>query len=739
MSFLPSGEPYGRDPSLESGAPFPAKPARPNHGATVLGVPEAPGADPAAAGPDVGALLKALRRRWRAALLLGLTLGASAALTAWMVIPPAKYTARAILHVSTNPPKLVFDHDSETDYRTYQQTQVALIVSRLVLSAALDDPEVKATRTVAAQADPVEWLEKELTVKFPGGSEILEISLSGDRPADLPVIVNAVVQSYLFNMVDKETRDRRHRYTELKKIYDRHQEMLESKRSGLKRLAESVGSGDRATQELKHQLALNHLNKAQGELLQVRSELRRAQVEESAVQAATAAVREIPQWQIDSRLESDATLQNLRAKLSSARKYYDQLLRSVRNPADPSCREALRKCRAAADDLAAHQERLRALISAQLSDEEGRDRREQLAEVSERVKLLKKYEEMVAEELKSLAERDHAFNKETLDFQSLQDEIQLVSETAKKVGTLMQSIDVEVLAPARIRLLDRATPPRTKDDKKRVRMAGAAGLGTLAFVVIGVSLLEYQARRVDTADEVVKTLGVRLMGSLPALPAPGDRCWDATPSVRVRGAMSQLVESVNATRTLLLHASRTGSVGVVMVTSAVKGEGKTSLSGHLAASLAYAGRQTLLIDCDLRSPSVHRLFDLPGDPGLAELLRGECPPEEVILPTFQPNLSVIPGGSADARALQALALADLGATFAALKRDFEFIIVDSPPVLPVADALLISQHVDAVILSVLREVSRIPRVREAYDRLEMLNVRVLGAVVNGIAATTQYY
>lgn len=694
---------------------------------------------PADEGPDAAALLKALRRRWALALSLGLAAGATAAASAWSLIPPAKYTARAILHVSTTPPKLVFDHDHETDYRTFQQTQVALINSRMVLSAALADPAVKALPTVAEQPDPMEWLEKTLAVKFPGGSEILEISLGGDRAHDLPVIVNAVAQSYLYNMVEKETNDRRHKYGELKKIYDREQQLLESKRKGLKKLAESVGTGDRATQELKHQLALNHLNKMQGEILQVESELRRAQVEEASVRAAALeAEREVPRWKVDARVEQDATVQALRSKAAAARRQFDQVAGSIRGN-DPARVAALQRVRAAAKELDEHRQRLAALVAAQLADEEGRPRREQLAEARERVSLLSKYKDVLAAELKALGERDHAFNRETLDFQALQDEIQLVNDTAKKVGTLMQSIDVEVQAPARIRLLDPATTPQAKDDKKRVRIAGAAGLGALVIVVLGVSLLEYQARRVATAEEVVRTLGVRLMGVLPAFAARDRRSWVPKRPGEVRDPLDQLVESVNATRTLFLHASRGGAVRVVMVTSAVKGEGKTSLAAHLAASLAYAGRKTVLVDCDLRSPSVHRLFDLPLGPGLAEVLRGECPTAAAIRPTSQPNLSVLPGGSVDARALQTLALADLGTTFGGLRRDFEYLVVDTPPVLPVADALLVSQHVDGVILSVLRNVSRIPRVREAHDRLSTLGVRVLGAVVNGVATSPGYY
>jgi capsular exopolysaccharide synthesis family protein len=194
---------------------------------------------------------------------------------------------------------------------------------------------------------------------------------------------------------------------------------------------------------------------------------------------------------------------------------------------------------------------------------------------------------------------------------------------------------------------------------------------------------------------------------------------------------SLLTESVDSARTMLLHAARQEKLQVVMITSAMAGEGKTSLASHLAASLARAGRRTLLMDSDLRNPTLHRLFDRSRAPGLSELLRGDVDLVGAVRDTPIPNLWLISAGQADLVALQSLALDALPHMFQQLRRQYDFIVVDSCPVLPVADSLLVGQHVDAVIFSLLREVSRMPRVYAAYQRLAVLGVRMLGAVVNG--------
>jgi capsular exopolysaccharide synthesis family protein len=192
-----------------------------------------------------------------------------------------------------------------------------------------------------------------------------------------------------------------------------------------------------------------------------------------------------------------------------------------------------------------------------------------------------------------------------------------------------------------------------------------------------------------------------------------------------------LLESIDATRTMLLHAARNGSHQVVMITSALAGEGKTSLASHLATSLARSGKKTLLIDADLRSPSIHRLFDLTAVPGLSELLRGEATIDEVIATTAVEELSVISAGKCDFLTHRILSQGGIGQLFSRLKSQYDFVIVDSSPILPVADPLIIAQQADAVLLSVLTDVSRKTKIFAAYQRLVSLGIRVLGAVVIG--------
>src|SRR5262249_4517959 len=244
--------------------------------------------------------------------------------------------------------------------------------------------------------------------------------------------------------------------------------------------------------------------------------------------------------------------------------------------------------------------------------------------------------------------------------------------------------------------------------------------------------------RIHSADEVVQSLGLRLVGAVPPLPQDGHNHF-AGGGFELDAGEHNLLESIDGIRTVLLRHASVNATRVVMVTSAISGEGKTTLAAHLATSLARAGRRTLLMDCDLRRPAAHQLFEQALQPGLSEVLLKEVLLAEAVRPTTAlEGLFLLPAGQWDREVLQALAQEGLQKVFEQLRQEFDFIVVDSSPVLATTDPLLVGQNVDGVILSLLRDVSQIPPVNAAAQRLASLGIRVLGAVVNGLSPDSMY-
>jgi capsular exopolysaccharide synthesis family protein len=223
-----------------------------------------------------------------------------------------------------------------------------------------------------------------------------------------------------------------------------------------------------------------------------------------------------------------------------------------------------------------------------------------------------------------------------------------------------------------------------------------------------------------------------VVGAVPAVPGPALGRLVTTSDAQDEYE-SSLLESIDAIRTMLLRDASLETTRVLMVSSAVAGEGKTTLATNLATSLARAGRKTLLVDCDLRCPAAHQLFEQSLQPGVSEILLGEVDLVDAIRPTTAiDGLWLIPAGQWDREVIQALARGGAQEMFDRLREEFDFIVVDSHPVLPATDSLLVGQNVDAVILAVMKDVSQVPRVHAAGQRLTSLGIRVLGAVVNGM-------
>ena len=273
--------------------------------------------------------------------------------------------------------------------------------------------------------------------------------------------------------------------------------------------------------------------------------------------------------------------------------------------------------------------------------------------------------------------------------------------------------------------------------QKMVMATGAACVAMIGILLI-ISYLEWRNRRVDGVDQVVTELGMRVIGTIPAFPSRASlRSGEASQNQNWRFILN---ESVNSTRTMLLHTAKTQQMQIILVTSAMQGEGKTSLSSQLATSMATAGLRTLILDCDLRNPSMQKLFDIPVAPGCSEILLQEIDIADAVQPTSVPNLWIIPAGQCNHRVIAALAQGHpLEAMFNRLRGQFDIIVVDSCPILPVADTLLVAQHVDGVVFSILQDVSQLPKVQDASERMVHLNIPLLGAVVNGIKPDIQAY
>ena len=225
-------------------------------------------------------LARSFRRRGLSATLLGTLLGTIAGVVTWFVVPPARYTATARLHVASVAPMFMYKtREAAPEYATFRQTQLALLKSQQVIDTALSQDEVKSLHAVRTKADPTEWLQEQLTIGFSIGSEVLEIAMSGDDPKTVATLVNAVTAAYLQEVVNVDHEDRLKRLEGLKEIWKKFETNLRQKQEQLRMIAQAVGSDDKNALTLQKQYEIDRQDLLRRNLIEVHAELLKRKAE----------------------------------------------------------------------------------------------------------------------------------------------------------------------------------------------------------------------------------------------------------------------------------------------------------------------------------------------------------------------------------------------------------------------------------------------------------------------------
>jgi capsular exopolysaccharide synthesis family protein len=335
----------------------------------------------------------------------------------------------------------------------------------------------------------------------------------------------------------------------------------------------------------------------------------------------------------------------------------------------------------------------------------------------------------------------------------------LLDQLVKKQSETEVASRLQGTGASNVMMVDRALMPGGpfRPSLRRNLMLGlivGIGLGLAA-----IFLLEYLDRTLKTAEDVDRVLKIPVLAIVPDLASHGSSRRDAyygyyygkpskkkqakllanlkeatrrsevkielVPHTRPRLAVSEAYRSL---RTSLLLSSADGLHSVV-VTSAIPGEGKTSTAVNLAVVLAQLGRDVLLVDGDLRKPRLHEVFGVSNRSGLVNYLTGN-PPETLFGRTSVPNLCLTPAGPIPPNPAELLASKRMREFLALVKEHFAFVVIDSPPALPVTDSAVLGSMVDGVVLCVGAGVVLRDDARSCRERLRLADAKVLGASLN---------
>lgn len=202
---------------------------------------------------------------------------------------------------------------------------------------------------------------------------------------------------------------------------------------------------------------------------------------------------------------------------------------------------------------------------------------------------------------------------------------------------------------------------------------------------------------------------------------------------------SPISEAYRSIRTNIQFANVDGKLKTILVTSPTTGEGKTTTLSNVAMTLADAGNSVLIIDCDLRKPRIHKFFEISNEKGLTDILLKGRDYKEYVYHSEHTGLHIITSGKIPTNPSELLNSKAMRSFIEKMKNDFDYIFVDSPPVLPVTDAAVMSRYIDAVILVCASGQIEIEAAKRATESLKKVEANILGAVINKIPIKENRY
>ena len=287
-------------------------------------------------------------------------------------------------------------------------------------------------------------------------------------------------------------------------------------------------------------------------------------------------------------------------------------------------------------------------------------------------------------------------------------------------------------------VLSPAAPSSTPIAPQPRKTAGEAGAGGVVVGIALVALMEYMDDTVTTTETLARlTPGHPVLGVIPAV--PGWRTKDAPQVTTLTAPNSPTAEAFRYLRTSVRFAALDRAVKVIHVTSPASRDGKTTTVANLAVVLAQVGERVLIIDLDLRRPRVHQFFGLANEVGFTSVVLGEVPLSIAIQASEVPGLFLLSTGIPPANPSEVLSSDRAAELIAVLRSDGWTIVLDSPPVLPVTDASVISTVADATLLVTASGLTKKHHVKRSVELLQQVNANLVGTVLNRMSRPGEYY
>lgn len=719
--------------SSQPGGPIEVRPLRriDVSGPSFEAEPPAPGSG---VNPTLHLVHRLLEHKWLM-LFTFLVVGGLAFSGVWFGVAPT-YTATARIEVSPVIPQLLEGKsDMVPMYESYRASQVDNIAGTEVIDAVLDLQQVRDTTFYKDEpTTPVEKLLEHLKLrpkdpvkdrllasleaKAPRGTQHIYVTMEAKRPGEAKLIVDSVVSKYVEVVNSREVSADDDRLNKIAKEIQVTEANLNTKESSARDLRLKLGTGSPEEINTKRLVRIEELNYEWSDLK------RKIDVLSATTQPSSQPTSEPSQdvaLDIDPVLRAkDPELQQLDAAVAKAKAELSAAPDRF-GPLNPVMEQLQKNVEAAQQRLRERLDALRVLSGVGSSDGN-------VAGISP-IESLQREADHLSEEIKSERQIQSQLFQDAERMAQLNQDIAALQEKLHTFRASQEDINLKRQVAGTVRPFLAYEPSKPTEDK-RIKFGAAAIFGAAAAAV-GLAFLRVRmTSHVHDTDVDIGFGAGRILGRLPSH----------------RGGMALAMleptyaEPLRVVRTTLLHALQESHGQIVQITSAEPHTGKTTIAFQLARSTALVGKRVLLVDADLYRAALSKQYDAGDRGGLMRSLESGDWAPEVIPDESISTLSILPVGScrSDEQA-ELLANGRLKRLVDEWRTRYDLVVIDSPPLLGTADALILSGAVDGTIMIVRERHCRVRAVRSAMDAIGSAGGRLLGTVVIGDPRKTHPY
>jgi len=633
-----------------------------------------------------------VERKWLALSCFVLAVGAGALLT-FLQDPVYQAVAKVEILVQAPNPLVTIEEGTQpvrSVYfkESYFQTEFEKIRSRDLIEAVLEEHDLEKIEPFASAEDAAGLLRGMLNLDIVPTTDVVSIGAQGTNPDLCAIVANSVAVTYVHWNVDR----RLERILETKAALEKRlQEEFAGFRAATVASVEAAERKGTLTPDLQRSITEESYKLRQADLRAVEMDLQQAE----AVMAQVKMTLQDPTAGVSFSSLKDATsLVEVGRRRSIL---LDELKRqrAIYMDNHPDIQSLV-------DQLATVNLEMYTTLQSHMSALKAQRSRLTRAVLAER--------KMLMETTKAVAPLEAGEIEEATRAEFLE----MLAERYRELTLL----GTEGLLINQAQLIERARPPKMPiRPKPMMNMLVACLLGLL--VGLGATFfLDYLDVSVKTAEDVEKGLGQNVLATIPVKKAK------TLPLVR---------ESIQSLRTALIFADKAKPTSTILFTSSTPKEGKSTTLANLGRALAAGGERTILLDCDFRVPTLSHIFQVPRDRGIASYMLEE---EETwprhIRAGVEENLDLFPTGPLPPNPTDILVSPRLSTLLHLLKREYDWILVDSPPVTSMSDATLLSDRVDGVVFVIRYDHVDQRTVRRALESLQAVGARILGTVLNAV-------